>query len=129
MPQSYQIDQSGIPKKNLNWTEKKTRFDLVFLLLNVLHHVQSNGYWYCYFWYGEGEKKVRKCQMCTIPIIFSDFEMDVDNNMFDVDFLNDYYSKVCFQSNQLFEEKKDAVCCFLHQVFAHKGRDWRSGET
>ena len=49
--------------------------------------------------------------------------------MLDVDFFSCYFSKVCFQLNQLFDEKLDAVCCFLHQESEHKGRDWRSGET
>ena len=39
--------------------------------------------------------------------------------MFDADFLFCYYDKVVFQLKRLFQEKKDAVCCFLHDEYSY----------
>ena len=36
----------------------------------------------------------------------SDFEGDLDKNMFDLEFLNQYQAKLYFHLNQLFNEKK-----------------------
>lgn len=102
---------------------KKNTFDLVFLTLGVLSHIKYNDYWYCFC---EDEKK---CQTCVIPMVFSNFEKDIDSNLFDVNFLHDYYSKLDIHLNQMFDEKKGVVCCFLHQEFEHKGRDWTTGRT
>ena len=33
--------------------------------------------------------------MCSIPTIFNDFEKDVERNLFDVNFLFNYYIKLC----------------------------------
>ena len=60
-------------------------------------------------------------------MIFCDYEKDIYNNVLDVEFFNCYYRKLCFQLNQLFYEKKDVICCFLHHEFEYKGRDPRSG--
>ena len=49
--------------------------------------------------------------------------------MFDIDFLYSYYSKLCFQLNQIFDEDKTAAECFLHSEYKFRGRDWTSGET
>ena len=55
--------------------------------------MRSNGYWYCYCEEEKNGEKVKKCQLCVISVIFREFETDIDNNIFDVDFLNCYYSK------------------------------------
>ena len=67
--------------------------------------------------------------MCATPIIFSNFEKDVEKNMFNVIFLFSYYSKVCFELMQLFDEDKSCINCFLHQEYTFGGRDWTTGET
>lgn len=67
--------------------------------------------------------------MCKIPIIFSDFERDLEKNIFDVAFLNEYHAKLYFHLNKLFNVKKDCIFYFLHQEYKHKGRDWYSRGT
>ena len=75
------------------------------------------------------KKKKLKCQLCVIPTIFLEFEKNIEKNMFDIDFLYSYYSKLCFQLNQLFDEDKTAAECFLHGEYKFRGRNWTSGET
>ena len=58
---------------------------------------------------------------------FRDFQKDIDNNMFDFNFLSSYYGKFFFQFNQIFDERKGAICCFLHEEF--QGRDTISGKS
>ena len=80
----------------------------------------------------EGKKKKKEkqiCLMCKIPIIFSDFEHDLDKNISDVAFLNGYHAKLYFHLNKLFNAKKDCIFCFLRQECEHKGRDWYSRGT
>ena len=64
--------------------------------------------------------------MCIIPITFIDFKKGIENNLFDLYFLDSFCSKLCFQLNQLFHEKKDADCSFLHSEFRHHWRNWVS---
>ena len=54
--------------------------------------------------------------------MFSDFEHDLDNNMLDLYFLNEYHSELYFHLNGLFHVKKDCICCFLHQEYEYKER-------
>lgn len=67
--------------------------------------------------------------MCIVLMMFCDYKNNIYNNMFDVEFLYCYYPKISIQLNQLFDEKKDAICCFLHQEFEYKVRDPRSGKA
>ena len=46
--------------------------------------------------------------MCIMPLTFIDFEKGIENNLFDLYFLYSFYSKLCFQLNQLVHAKKDA---------------------
>ena len=112
-------------KKEILIGQKKSRFDVIFFVLNTLHQIQSSGYLYCYC----DEKKKLKCQLCGIPTILLEFEKDTEKNMFDLDLLHFYYSKLCFKWNQLFDEDKTSADCFLHNGYEFKGRDWTSGET
>ena len=73
--------------------------------------------------------KKLKFQLCVIPTIFFEFEKDIEKNIFDLNFLYSYHSKLCFQLNQLFDEDKTATECFLHSEYEFRGRDWTSGET
>ena len=34
-------------EKEIFENKKKTRYDLVYFILNTLHLIVSNGYWYC----------------------------------------------------------------------------------
>ena len=79
----------------------KARYELVFFILNTLNNiVDSRSYCYC------DEKKDKKCQICIIPIIFRDFEKDVAENIFKYNFLFWYYTKLCKEQIQLFDQKK-----------------------
>ena len=67
----------------------KNRIDLYYFLLNTLSLIKYNGYYYCFC----NEKKTGKnkkqerCLIYQILIIFSDFESDLSNNMFNEKFL------------------------------------------
>ena len=67
--------------------------------------------------------------MCARPLIFSNFEKDIDRNMFGVVFLESCYSKLCHEPMELYDKDKSSIDCFLHQEYTFGGRDWTSGET
>ena len=93
-------------KKEISESPKKSRYDLVYFILNnLLHLIVSSGYWYCY---------CSKCKLCTIPTIFFNFEQDIDKNMFNLGFLKFYHSKLCYELRQLFDEDQSTIECFLH---------------
>lgn len=63
--------------------DQKSRYELVFFILNVLHSLQDVDGWYCYYEKIIFEKngiksrphwKAGHCQICLIPHIFDDFE-------------------------------------------------------
>ena len=54
----------------------------------------------------KNKKNGAMCLICKLPMTFSDFERDLDKNMFDLEFLNQYQAKLYFHLNQLFNEKK-----------------------
>ena len=53
-----------------------------FFLLNVLNLMLNDRWFYCYCEYYEGPKDVNGskncCSICKIPVIFNDFEKDLD---------------------------------------------------
>ena len=61
----------------------KTRCELVNFILNTLHNINASNFQYCHCEHLEDEK----CKMCVIPKIFVDFEKDIENNLFDYNFL------------------------------------------
>ena len=75
-------------KNHLLVVKDKTRFELVYFILNTLHDIVNSGYWYCHCQNCKG-----KCQMCKTPKIFTDFVNDIDNNIFDYEFLYFYYTR------------------------------------
>ena len=79
-------------------------------ILNILHLIVSNGYWYCYC----NKENENKCKLCTIPTILFDFEQDID-------FLKFYYSRLCHELRQLFDEDQSAIECFFHQEYQFRG--------
>ena len=89
-------------KKNILMGKPKSRYQLVFFS-NTLHHIveASNSTYYCYC------QSQEKCKTCTIPIIFSNFKKDIENNIFDCNFLFWYYTKHC--NELLFDQKKKIV--------------------
>ena len=50
-------------KKMILMGASKTRYQLVFFILNTLHFIQIDGDYYCYC------QDNQKCKVCTIPII------------------------------------------------------------
>ena len=61
----------------------KARHEIVYFILNTLHNIEKSSFWYCYC---EHLENGIKCKMCSKPIILSDFEKDVERNLFDVNF-------------------------------------------
>ena len=72
---------------------------MVYFLLNTLHKIVSAGSYYCYC-------DEEKCKICTIPVIFIDFEIDVEKNIFDYNFLFWYYTKLCNELVQLLSKSR-----------------------
>lgn len=70
-------------KKLILMGKSKTRYQLVYIILNTLHHIVSAAsyYYYCY----DNEH----CKICPISIIFSNFEKDVEKDIF-------YHITFCF---------------------------------
>ena len=91
-------------KNHLLVGKDKTRFELVYFILNTLHHVVNSGYWYYYC-----QNRRDKCQMCKIPKIFTDFVNNIDNNIFDYEFLYFYYTKLTKELMKLINHKKKTV--------------------
>ena len=65
--------------------------------------------------------------MCSIPVIFTDFEKDVERNLFDVNFLFNHYTKLCHKLLELFYQKKDCIECFQGK-YEFGVRNWDTGE-
>ena len=86
-----------------------------------MHFIQNDGGYYCYCQDNE------KCKIFTIPIIFSGFEKGVENNIIYYKCLFWYYSKLCKELIQLFNDKKEYIECFQGE-YKFGGRDWHTGE-
>ena len=88
----------------------------------------------CHYCYCEkfGKKKrpsEKNCEICKIPLIFDNFEKDLEKNWFDDVFLWEYHSQLFFHLHQIFNVDKSALYCFLDDEFHYQGRDWRIGKT
>ena len=112
-------------KDHLLVGKKKSRFELVYFILNTLYHISNPGYWYCYCQSpGKG-----KCQMCMIPKIFVNFTQDIENNIFDYEFLFFYYTKLSKELLKLIPHgKMDFVECFLNE-YVFGGRDYSTATS
>ena len=76
---------------------ERTRFEIVCFLLNTLNHLVTADVWYCYCEHIKTEKdgivshykwKAGHCQICKIPLMFPNFERDIDKNKFNLEVLN-----------------------------------------
>ena len=67
--------------------------------------------------------------MCTIPGDFDEFELKLHNHILDYDFLKKCHEKLYPLLLQIFRQKKVCICCFLHQEYENKGRNWWDGTT
>ena len=80
--------------------------------------------WYCYC----NNLDNSQCKLCTTPLKFPDFEEQIKRNIFNVDFLKDYYEKLCDGLLQLFDQRKESIECFQGE-YVSNNRDWYTGET
>ena len=69
--------------KSLILMGKKSRYEILYFILNTLLQIFYDSDWY---YYCEHFKNNSKCKICTIPLIFSNFEEDIKKNMFNVNF-------------------------------------------
>ena len=105
-------------KNHLLVGKNKTRFELVYFILNTLHHIVNSGYWYCYC-----QNRRGKCQMCKTPKLFTKIMEDIDNNMFDQEFLLFHYTKLTKKLLKLIDhDKKECINSFLNE-YVLGGRD------
>ena len=89
----------------------KTHFELVYFILNTLNHICDSGCCYCYC-----QNRRGTCQMCKIPKIFTNFMKDIENNIFNYEFLLFYYIKLTKAFFRLIDhDKKDCIDCFLNK--------------
>ena len=111
-------------KEYLLFGKSKNCSDLVYSILNTLHHICNSGYWYCYC-----QHRTSTCQMCKIPKIFSNFVNDVDNNIFDYNFLFFYYTKLVNELLKLIDHgRKDCIECFQGE-YVFGGIDYHAGTS
>ena len=61
--------------------------------------------------------KGKSCDLCQIPYIFDEV------------FLCEYYRKLFFHLQQIFDTCKTLLCCFLDDEFHYRGRDWYKRKT
>ena len=108
-------------KKLILIGQSKTRLEVVYFILNTLHPILTSSGWYCYC----DQQEEGKCEICCIPMIFNNLELDIERNIFDVNFLFNYYTKLCRKLLQLFDQKKDCIKCFQRE-YVFSGRDWNS---
>ena len=99
-------DYSRISKKEFEglilMEKPKTRYELVYFILNPLHHTTKSNFWYC----DCEDLSNEKCRMCIIAMVFCDFEKDIERNLFDYNFLFWYCATLCRELLQLFDKKK-----------------------
>lgn len=102
--------------------------DLICIFsFSTLSQITYNGWLWCYC--GEKIKEPEKkevCLICKIPTLFANFENELSNNMFDVNFLNDYNLKLRCNLVQLFDDYKKSLFIFspvhsLRTRLVHRG--------
>ena len=69
-----------------------SRKELLFSILNTINSIIHNGDHYCYYEkFGKKRSTEKNCKMCRIPMIFCNFEKDIEKNWFDDAFLWEYH--------------------------------------
>ena len=101
----------------------KMRYELVYFILNSLHHITKSNFWYYYC----EDLSNEKCRMRIIAMIFCYFENEVERNLFDCNCLFWYYTTLCRELLQLFDEKKVCIEC-MHGEYVFSGKDWYTEE-
>ena len=111
-------------KNHLLIGKDKSRLELVYFILNTLHHIFDSGYWYCYC-----QNRRSKRQTCKIPNIFTNFINDIDINIFDYEFLYFYYTKRTEELLKLIDHnRKGYIDCFLNE-YVFGGRDYSTATS
>lgn len=85
--------------------------------MNTLLQIKFNGEKYCFCNTLENEEK---CQLCLIPLIFCDFEKDLNDNMMDLEYLQNDQSKLYPYLSKLFYVNKESICCFLDKEYRYR---------
>ena len=105
---------------------------LAFFKINVLNLILYNS-WHCYYCekyegprYIIGSKDC--CEMCTIPIDFSNFEEHLDKNEFNENFLRSYHARLVHYLMENFCLNESSLECFLFEEFCYSGCDWNTGQ-
>ena len=101
----------------------KNLYGLYIFYINTLLLIEFDGWRYCFSSQLEND---RKCLLCEILIVFSDFEKEMSDNMLNTDFLQNYRSKLYKYLRKLFYVHKSLLCCFLDSEYIQNVRD-RSG--
>ena len=97
--------------------KSKTRYEIVNFILHTLHNSVNSGGWYYYC----PDIETGKCKMCVILIGFLNFEKNFEKNMFDASFLFNYYTKLCQELLQLFDQKKIVLDAFRESTSSGVG--------
>lgn len=98
----------------------KGRYDLFFFLMNTLLQIKFDRYRYCFCDTLDNEEK---CQFCVISTEFCDFEKDLNDNMIELEYLQNYQSQLYSYLCKLFYIKKELICCFLDKEYSYSVRD------
>ena len=121
--QHKNMDIDEYKKKISNFA---SRFELPCFIINTLSLFCYKGWYYCYC---NNDANKKTCLMCTIPGDFNEFELKLHDHILGYDYLKKYREKLYPLLLQIFRQKKDCVCCFLHQEYENKGSHWWDGTT
>lgn len=86
-------------------------------------NIKSNGWKFCYC------KEKNECKLCKITRIYYEYEYKLYENMFDLDFSIRCHASLYCYINRLFNTRKHCACCYLHQEFSYKWKDWYNGKV
>ena len=103
----------------------KSRHELYFSLMNTLLQIKFDRWQYCLC---DTLKNEEKCQLFVISTFFCDFERDLNNNILNAPYLQNYQSKLYPYFSKSFYINKESICCFLDKEYSYGVRD-RSGRV
>ena len=98
---------------------RKEEFKSLILIDKKSRYIVYNGW--CY--YCEHLKSDSKWKICIIPLICTNVEEDIRKNIFNLNFLNNYYSKLCHELLEMFDQNEEAIDC-IQGEYTYSGRDW-----
>ena len=62
-----------------------------------------------------------------IPLIYHDFEEKLCENIMNHDFLMSYNLKLFANFSKIFRERRESICCFLHDKYSYSVRTHSGG--